>query len=154
MPTVNTVTGPVDTKDLGFTLMHEHIIVQSPGVKENFPVFDRAAGIKSAAQKLKDVQSRGVKTMVDLTVVTEKPVTKEAVNAAFKTAAEGAMKRVLKVSDEPLVSIDLTHDNASSIVDLGSTTVVGTNLLRVAAWYDNEWGFSCRMLDMVRVATK
>ena len=93
-------------------------------------------------------------SMVDLTVVTEKPVTKEAVNAAFKVAAEGAMKGVLKVSDEPLVSIDLTHDNGSSIVDLGSTTVVGSNLLRVAAWYDNEWGFSCRMLDMVRVASK
>ena len=68
MPTVNTVSGPVDTKDLGFTLMHEHIIVQSPGVKENFPVFDRPAEIASAVQKLKDVQARGVKTMVDLTV--------------------------------------------------------------------------------------
>lgn len=68
MATVNTVTGPVDTKDLGFTLMHEHIIVQSPGVKENFPIFDREAEIKSAAQKLKDVGARGVKTMVDLTV--------------------------------------------------------------------------------------
>ena len=92
-------------------------------------------------------------SMVDLTVVTEKPVTKDAVNAAFKEAAEGKMKGVLKVSDEPLVSIDLTHDNGSSIVDLGSTTVVGSNLVRVASWYDNEWGFSCRMLDMVRVAT-
>ena len=68
MPTVNTVSGPVDTKDLGFTLMHEHIIVQSPGVKENFPIFDREAEIDSAAQKLKDVASRGVKTLVDLTV--------------------------------------------------------------------------------------
>ena len=64
------------------------------------------------------------------------------------------MNGILKVSDEPLVSIDLTHDNGSSIVDLGSTTVIGTHMLRVAAWYDNEWGFSCRMLDMVRVATK
>ena len=68
MPTVNTVSGPVDTKDLGFTLMHEHIIVQSPGVKENFPVFDRKGEIDAAAQKLKDVASRGVKTLVDLTV--------------------------------------------------------------------------------------
>lgn len=68
MPTVNSVTGPLDTKDLGFTLMHEHIIVMSPGVKENFPVFDREAEIDAAAQKLKDVAARGVKTLVDLTV--------------------------------------------------------------------------------------
>lgn len=68
MPIVNTVSGPVDTKDLGFTLMHEHIIVHSPGMKENFPIFDREAEAKAAAQKLKDVASRGVKTLVDLTV--------------------------------------------------------------------------------------
>ncbi len=67
MPTVNTVSGPVDTAELGFTLMHEHIIVQSPGVYVNFPVFDRAAEIESAAQKLRDVQARGVRTLVDLT---------------------------------------------------------------------------------------
>jgi glyceraldehyde 3-phosphate dehydrogenase len=74
------------------------------------------------------------------------------VNQAFTDASNGAMKRVLKVSGEPLVSIDFTHDNASAIVDMSGTAVVGERLLRVAAWYDNEWGFSCRMLDMVRVA--
>lgn len=68
MPVVNTVSGPADTADLGFTLMHEHIIVQSPGVKENFPIFDRVAEVQKAAAKLKDLQSRGVKTLVDLTV--------------------------------------------------------------------------------------
>lgn len=67
MATVNTVTGPVDTSELGFTLMHEHIIVQSPGVKENFPVFDWPVEVEKAAQKLRDVQARGVKTLVDLT---------------------------------------------------------------------------------------
>lgn len=67
MATVNTVSGPVDTADLGFTLMHEHVIVQSPGVYGNYPVFDRAAEIESAARKLKDVQARGVRTLVDLT---------------------------------------------------------------------------------------
>jgi len=67
MPTVNTVAGPVDTADLGFTLMHEHIIVESPGVKENFPIIDREAEIDKAAAKLKDVMARGVKTLVDLT---------------------------------------------------------------------------------------
>ncbi len=67
MPTVNTVSGPVDTADLGFTLMHEHIIVESPGVKENFPIVDRQAEIEKAAAKLNDALARGVKTLVDLT---------------------------------------------------------------------------------------
>lgn len=67
MPTINTVSGPVDTAELGFTLMHEHIIVESPGVKENFPILDRQAEIEKAAGKLKDVMARGVKTLVDLT---------------------------------------------------------------------------------------
>ncbi len=67
MPTVNTVSGPLDTSELGFTLMHEHIMVQSPGVKENFPVFEREKQIESAVAKLKEVMARGVKTLVDLT---------------------------------------------------------------------------------------
>ncbi|HVP06109.1 MAG TPA: phosphotriesterase-related protein [Dehalococcoidia bacterium] len=84
MPTVNTVNGPVDTRDLGFTLMHEHIIVMSPGVKENFPVFDRKAEVAAAAQKLKDVASRGVKTLVDLTVADWRdiPFVKDVVKAS------------------------------------------------------------------------
>ena len=68
MSTINAVSGPIETAELGFTLMHEHILVQSPGVKENFPVMDRAAEIEKAVAKLSDVRSRGVKTMVDLTV--------------------------------------------------------------------------------------
>jgi len=67
MAVVNSVSGPIDTADLGFTLMHEHIMVQSPGVKENLPVMDREAEIQGAVQKLKDVQAHGVKTLVDLT---------------------------------------------------------------------------------------
>lgn len=93
-------------------------------------------------------------SMVDLTVITARNVTKEEVNAAFTAAAGTMPKNVLKVDGRPLVSIDYTGDNASAIVDLTGTSVVGGNLLRVAAWYDNEWGFSCRMLDMVRVATR
>ncbi len=92
-------------------------------------------------------------SLVDLTVVVEKSATKESVNAALTAAAEGAMKGVLKVNSAPLVSIDFNHDNASSIVDLAGTAVIG-NLVRVAAWYDNEWGFSCRMLDLARLAAK
>jgi len=67
MPTVNTVSGPIDTADLGFTLMHEHIIIESPGVRENFPIFEREAEIEKAVGKIKDAMSRGVKTLVDLT---------------------------------------------------------------------------------------
>jgi phosphotriesterase-related protein len=67
MATVNSVSGPIDTADLGFTLMHEHIIIQSPGVNENFPVFERQKQIEAAAGKLKAVMARGVKTLVDLT---------------------------------------------------------------------------------------
>ncbi len=67
MPTVNTISGPVETADLGFTLMHEHIIVESPGVKENFRILDRQAEIEGAAAKLKEAMARGVKTLVDLT---------------------------------------------------------------------------------------
>ena len=67
MPTINAVGGPLDTEQLGFTLMHEHILVQSPGVKENFPIFDREAEIERSVGKIKDVQARGVNTLVDLT---------------------------------------------------------------------------------------
>jgi phosphotriesterase-related protein len=68
MPSVNTISGPIDTSELGFTLMHEHILVQSPGVKENFPVMNREQEIENAAQRLREVMERGVRTLVDLTV--------------------------------------------------------------------------------------
>ncbi len=67
MPSVDAVSGPLDTAHLGFTLMHEHIIVESPGVRENFPIFDREAEIGRAVEKLKDAMAAGVKTLVDLT---------------------------------------------------------------------------------------
>lgn len=84
MATINSVSGPLDTADLGFTLMHEHIMVQSPGVKDNFAVFDRETELANAVQKLKDVQGRGVKTLVDLTVGNWRdiPFVKEAVAAS------------------------------------------------------------------------
>jgi phosphotriesterase-related protein len=68
MAVVNSVSGPLDTADLGFTLMHEHILVQSPGVSANFPVWDREEEIEKAAVKVKEAMARGVKTLVDLTV--------------------------------------------------------------------------------------
>ncbi|MFZ4126196.1 MAG: type I glyceraldehyde-3-phosphate dehydrogenase, partial [Rickettsiales bacterium] len=86
-------------------------------------------------------------SLVDVTVHVTKATDKNAVNDALKTASAKMLKNVLKTDERPLVSIDYTHDNGSSIADLTATRVIGGNLVRVAAWYDNEWGFSCRMLD-------
>jgi glyceraldehyde 3-phosphate dehydrogenase len=89
-------------------------------------------------------------SLVDLTVVTKKSVTKDAVNNAMVAASNGALKGVLRVNEKELVSVDFNHDPSSAIFDATGTSVVGDNFLRVAAWYDNEWGFSCRMLDVVK----
>ena len=89
-------------------------------------------------------------SLVDLTVQLEKPATAEDLNAAFKKAAGGALAGVLDVTDEPLVSIDFRGNPHSSIVDAGMTKVVGDNLVKIFSWYDNEWGFSCRMVDLLK----
>ena len=88
-------------------------------------------------------------SIVDLVAEVEQDVTEEEVNAAFRTAAEGAMKGVLGVSTEPLVSIDYTGDPRSSIVDALSTKVIDGRMVKVLAWYDNEWGYSSRVVDLV-----
>ncbi len=67
---------------------------------------------------------------------------------AFREAADGALNGILAVSDEPLVSIDFLHDSHSSIVDAPSTMVVGDRTVKVLSWYDNEWGYSCRVVDL------
>jgi glyceraldehyde 3-phosphate dehydrogenase len=89
-------------------------------------------------------------SVVDLTVTVEKDATPESVNAALKKAAEGPMKGILAYSDEDLVSIDFRGNSNSSIVDAGYTRVVGGRCVKVLAWYDNEWGYSCRCVDMVK----
>jgi len=89
-------------------------------------------------------------SVVDLTVITEKPVTVEAVNAALKKAAEGPMKGILAYSEEELVSVDFKGNPNSSIVDAGYTRVVGNNCVKVLAWYDNEWGYSSRCRDLIK----
>jgi glyceraldehyde 3-phosphate dehydrogenase len=90
-------------------------------------------------------------SVVDLTVITEKPVTVEAVNAALKSAAEGPLKGILEFTQEELVSADFRGNPHSSIVDAGYTRVVGTNCLKVLAWYDNEWAYSCRCRDLIKL---
>ena len=93
-------------------------------------------------------------SIVDLTVMTERPTTAESVNAAFRKAAEGPMKGILALSEEELVSIDFRGNPNSAIVDVAYTHVVGTNCVKVVAWYDNEWGFSCRCRDLVDLLAK
>jgi glyceraldehyde 3-phosphate dehydrogenase len=89
-------------------------------------------------------------SVVDLTVLTSKPVTDAAVNAAMKAAAEGPMKGVLQYTDEELVSVDFLHNPHSSIFDSKLTKCMGDKLVKIFAWYDNEWGFSCRMKDLIK----
>ncbi len=86
-------------------------------------------------------------SLVDLTIESDKKTSVEAINEAMTKAAKGRLKGVLAVSDEPLVSVDFNHSPASSTLDLLETQVVDDRLVRVLSWYDNEWGFSCRMSD-------
>lgn len=87
-------------------------------------------------------------SLVDLVFTTEKPVSVEAINAAITTAAEGPMKGVLKASTAPLVSSDLVGDEHSSVFDMPLTAVMGQHQAKILTWYDNEWGFSSRMVDL------
>ena len=86
-------------------------------------------------------------SVVDLTFTPKRDTTKEEVNALLKAAAEGPLKGVLGYTTEPLVSIDFNHDAHSSTIDSLETTVLDGKLVRVLSWYDNEWGFSNRMVD-------
>ena len=89
-------------------------------------------------------------SVVDLTAELSKSATAEEINAAMKKASEGAMKGILQYVDEPLVSIDFNHDPASSCFDALSTKVIGGKMVKVLSWYDNEWGYSCRLVDLAK----
>ncbi|HKZ24741.1 MAG TPA: type I glyceraldehyde-3-phosphate dehydrogenase [Acidimicrobiia bacterium] len=86
---------------------------------------------------------------VDLVVELERPVSIEEINAAVRKASEGAMKGIIQYSDDPLVSTDIIGNPHSSIFDAGGTQVLGGNLVKVLAWYDNEWGYSNRVVDLI-----
>jgi glyceraldehyde 3-phosphate dehydrogenase len=90
-------------------------------------------------------------SVVDFVAELNKETTVEEVNAAFKAASEGALKGILGYSEEPLVSMDYKGDPRSSIIDGLSTMVMGGNMLKVLAWYDNEWGYSVRVADLVKL---
>jgi glyceraldehyde 3-phosphate dehydrogenase len=89
-------------------------------------------------------------SVVDLVVVLAKPATAEAVNAALKSAAENELKGILAYTEDPVVSTDMMHNPNSSIVDMQLTKVLGGDLLKVVSWYDNEWGYSCRVVDLIK----
>jgi len=93
-------------------------------------------------------------SIVDLTAVLGKNVTKEEVNAALKKAAESELKGIMDYTDDPVVSTDFNHNEYSAVVDGQSTMVIGGNLVKVLAWYDNEWGFSCRMVELIELIGK
>jgi len=92
-------------------------------------------------------------SLVDLTVILKREVTKEEVNAAIKKAAEGPMKGILEYTEDPIVSIDIVHNSHSSIFD-ASATMVNGKTVKILSWYDNEWGYSNRVVDLVPMLFK
>jgi glyceraldehyde 3-phosphate dehydrogenase len=93
-------------------------------------------------------------SVVDLVALLEKNTTTEEVNAALKSAAAGALKGILDYTEDPVVSSDMLHNPNSSIVDAGLTKVLDGNLAKVVAWYDNEWGYSSRVVDLIALLAK
>ena len=93
-------------------------------------------------------------SLVDLVVILEKPTTTEELNAAFKKAAEGPLKGILQFCEDDLVSIDFRGNPNSSIIDAGFCKVIDGDLAKVTAWYDNEWGYSCRVRDLINLVSK
>ena len=85
---------------------------------------------------------------------TKKPTTTAEVNAALKAASEGELKGILGYTEDPVVSSDMMHNSNSSIVDAGMTKVLDGNLVKVISWYDNEWGYSERVVDLIEFLAK
>jgi len=93
-------------------------------------------------------------SLVDLVATTQKNTTAEEANNAFRTAAQGKLKGIMQYNEVPLVSIDFIKNPYSSIIDSLFTKVIDNNMVKVLAWYDNEWGYSCRLVDLVKFITQ
>jgi len=93
-------------------------------------------------------------SLIELVFCTKKKITKEQINKAFNKASKKQLKKILEITSEKLVSVDFNHNPASAIVDSSLTNVVGKNMGKISAWYDNEWGFSNRMCDIVEYLHK
>ena len=93
-------------------------------------------------------------SLIELVFCTKKEISKEKINDTFKEVSKNQTKRILEITTEKLVSIDFNHNSSSAIIDLSLTSVVGKNMGKISAWYDNEWGFSNRMCDIVEYVHK
>jgi glyceraldehyde 3-phosphate dehydrogenase len=93
-------------------------------------------------------------SLIELVFCTKKEISKEKINEAFKEVSKNQSKKILEVTSEKLVSIDFNHNSSSAIVDSSLTSVVGKNMGKISAWYDNEWGFSNRMCDIAEYVHK
>ena len=153
MTTIHAYTGDQPTLDT----MHKDLYRGRAAALSMIPTSTGAAkAIGLVMPKLKgklDGYSMRVPTpdvsVVDLVALLATKTTAEAVNAALKAAAEGPMKGILAYTEDPVVSTDMLHNPNSSIVDAGMTKVLDGDLLKVIAWYDNEWGYSCRVIDLI-----
>ena len=93
-------------------------------------------------------------SLIELVFCTKKEITKEKINDVFKEASNNQSKKILEITNEKLVSVDFNHNSASAIIDSSLTSVVGKNMGKISAWYDNEWGFSNRMCDIAEYLHK
>ena len=93
-------------------------------------------------------------SLIELVFCTKKEITKDKINSSFIKASKGASKGVIDITEEKLVSVDFNHNPFSAIVDASLTCVIGKNMGKISAWYDNEWGFSNRMCDLVKYIHK
>ncbi len=93
-------------------------------------------------------------SMTDFTIEMKRPVKAEEINSLFKKEAKGKMKGIIEFSEDELVSTDIIHNPHSSIFDSKLTKVVDGKFLKVVSWYDNEWGYSCRMVDLIKMVAK
>jgi len=93
-------------------------------------------------------------SLIELVFCTKKEISKEKINHAFKEVSKNQSKKILEITSEKLVSIDFNHNSSSAIVDASLTSVVGKNMGKISAWYDNEWGFSNRMCDIAEYVHK
>lgn len=92
-----------------------------------------------------------VVSLSDIVAVTERPTSVDQINHAFSEAADSSMKNIISIADGPVVSSDLIANQSSAIIDSELTNVIGGNLIKVVAWYDNEWGYSCRLVEMAKL---
>ena len=150
--TQKTVDGPSAKDWRGGRGVFENIIPSSTGAAKAVGKVLPALNGKLTGMAFR-IPSSNV-SVVDLTAVLDKPVTHDAINAAMKAASEGDMKGILGYTDEAVVSTDFRGCSLTSIYDAKASIVLDSNFAKVISWYDNEWGYSCKLLEMARVIGK